>query len=146
MSGSVGVRRAAREMIEYLELQQAILEFLPYFRRYMFYGGIKQMSQLLCCIKALDFQDEHRAYNQTLELVTRMAKDWEPDDYRSLGEHHNISQILVKLEFEQQAQGPKPAEKRKKNARERKRRRMGDNCQEAAPAQIVGKGIQDVAQ
>ncbi|KAF8968502.1 hypothetical protein BDZ97DRAFT_353589 [Flammula alnicola] len=104
---------AAKQMIKHLEvavstnkLQQDVLDFLPHPHYFSYSDTVKQMSRFLSCIRALDFQDEHRAYNQMLESVTRIAKDWYPDDYRSLAEYHNISQILDKLRIEPQTHQP----------------------------------------
>ncbi|KAF8959311.1 hypothetical protein BDZ97DRAFT_2061266 [Flammula alnicola] len=61
------------------------------------------MSQFLCSIKALDFQDEHKAYNHQLELITRMVRAEYLDQLYLFREHHDISQILKKIKSEKQA-------------------------------------------
>ncbi|KAF8956897.1 hypothetical protein BDZ97DRAFT_144833 [Flammula alnicola] len=90
------------------ELHQDILEFVPRPEYFIALGSetafspvtAPKMSKFLSSIKALDFGDEHRAYNYQLEMMTRMAKKKYPDSFRELGRDHDISKILIKLEEE----------------------------------------------
>ncbi|KAF8956888.1 hypothetical protein BDZ97DRAFT_2062601 [Flammula alnicola] len=88
------------------QLQQDILEFV---RHPEYFIGlptgwevVEAMSTFLSAIKILGFGDKDRACNHQLKLITRMAKEEYPDDYRFLGREHDISKILVEIEAEQE--------------------------------------------
>ncbi|KAF8954040.1 hypothetical protein BDZ97DRAFT_1928995 [Flammula alnicola] len=119
------------------ELHQDLLQFLPHPKHFAYLAQedtVRILSKFLSSIKILDFQDEYRAYNQQLELITHMAKEHYPKHCHLLGEDHDISKILIKIESEQR--GYEEGEREQQEACEREVREQEAHEQHARKHEV----------